>query len=221
MMAVESAGALGALPFRVAGQAGDAMDRTGSDPLPSGAIACARVGRNWRVGWAHRSVSVRHSVGMQHLAILLNNPDKEIHSLDLVAALSVVADVARQSTGQPLLDRRAIQQYRHRISQLADEIDEYEAHHDYENASRLRAEHDWLVQVLSAATGISGYIRDFSDGGERARIAVGKAIRRAVAHIAAVDAAIGEHLRDSVHTGIRCAYWRTGAETRWYVRQST
>jgi hypothetical protein len=47
----------------------------------------------------------------------------------------------------------------------------------------------------------------FSDDRERARIAVGKAIRRALHHIAKADAEIGEHLRHTIHTGTRCAYW--------------
>ena len=37
--------------------------------------------------------------------------------------------------------------------------------------------------------------------------AVGKAIRRAVAHVADADPVIGGHLAQTVHTGTRCAYW--------------
>ncbi len=44
-------------------------------------------------------------------------------------------------------------------------------------------------------------------GPERARVAVGKAIRRALARITDADAVIGEHLRQTVHTGARCSYW--------------
>jgi hypothetical protein len=36
---------------------------------------------------------------------------------------------------------------------------------------------------------------------------VGKAIRRALARITEADAVIGEHLRQTVHTGVRCSYW--------------
>jgi hypothetical protein len=36
---------------------------------------------------------------------------------------------------------------------------------------------------------------------------VGKAIRRALTRITAADAVIGEHLHQTVHTGVRCSYW--------------
>jgi hypothetical protein len=48
---------------------------------------------------------------------------------------------------------------------------------------------------------------DDPDMRERARISVGKAIRRAVARIAGTDAALGDHLRQAVQTGTHCAYW--------------
>jgi hypothetical protein len=55
--------------------------------------------------------------------------------------------------------------------------------------------------------GFSGRVRSFHDQGERARVAVGKAIRRALARISEADPILGEHLRQAVHTGIRCSYW--------------
>ena len=48
---------------------------------------------------------------------------------------------------------------------------------------------------------------EYQDQPERARVAVGKAIRRALARITEADGVIGEHLRQTVHTGIRCSYW--------------
>ena len=63
-----------------------------------------------------------------------------------------------------------------------------------------------MAQLANAA-GLSGRTRFFSDEGERARVAVGKAIRRALARISEADADIGDHLRQRVHTGNRCSYW--------------
>jgi hypothetical protein len=71
----------------------------------------------------------------------------------------------------------------------------------------VRAERDWLVAQLSSAAGFGGRTRAFPDQPERARVAVGKAIRRALARITEADAVIGEHLRQTVHTGVRCSYW--------------
>jgi hypothetical protein len=60
---------------------------------------------------------------------------------------------------------------------------------------------------VAGVAGLSETTRAFPDQPERARVAVGKAIRRALARIADADAVIGEHLRQTVHTGARCSYW--------------
>jgi hypothetical protein len=71
----------------------------------------------------------------------------------------------------------------------------------------VRAERQWLTAQLASATGLHGRARSFSDQGERARVAAGKAIRRALARIAEADAVVGEHLIETVRTGVRCSYW--------------
>ncbi|HLM87592.1 MAG TPA: hypothetical protein VK284_00990 [Streptosporangiaceae bacterium] len=70
-----------------------------------------------------------------------------------------------------------------------------------------RAERDWLLAQLAGAAVFGGHVRSFPDQGERARVAVGKAIRRALARITEADAILGDHLRQTVHTGARCSYW--------------
>jgi hypothetical protein len=72
--------------------------------------------------------------------------------------------------------------------------------------ARLREERDWLVGELAAATGVAGRSRLFTGNEERARIAVGKAIRRALNRISAADPVIGEVLQARVQTGLRCCY---------------
>jgi hypothetical protein len=177
--------------------------------MPSGASAqCSRVGRKWRVAVANRSVLVEHSIGMAHLAVLIANPRQEIQAADLVAGLAVLAAGAGDETAaHPVLDREAIREYRNRIKRLEAEIDELGT--DPDRALRARAERDWLVAELASAAGLGGRIRSFPDQGERARVAAGKAIRRAIVRITEADEAIGEHLRQTVHTGVRCSYWPT------------
>jgi hypothetical protein len=59
-----------------------------------------------------------------------------------------------------------------------------------------------LVAGVASLRGRVGPLPDV----ERARLAVGKAIRRAMAHIADADAVIGQHLFAAVRTGVRCSY---------------
>jgi len=167
-----------------------------------------RQGQTWKVEVGHRSVVVEHSVGMLHLAVLVANPGQEIPSADLVAGVAELSKAAARvsHSAQPILDRAAIRQYRDRLSQLSLEIAECEARNDEECAAAARVEQTWLMRELAAAAGIGGDTRRFPDGHERARIAVGKAIRRAIARVQAADVTIGQHLRRSVHTGVRCSY---------------
>lgn len=147
-----------------------------------------RHGRRWRVAYAGRCVVVDHLVGMLHLAVLTANPGQEIPAAELASGVEAVVG---GSSRQALLDQSAIRQYRARLAQLREQADD---------------EHDWLVRQLAAASGLRGRTRGFTDNAERARIAVGKAIRRAIDRIHQADPALGAYLRDTVHTGIRCVY---------------
>jgi hypothetical protein len=174
---------------------------------------CARAGRGWRVSLGHRTVLVADSVGMVHLAVLTANPRQDITAADLVAGLAVIGSAtADGGSAQPVLDQAAIGEYRRRLRQLDAEIEKLEAgagqdRADQDRAAQVRADRDWLVGQLASATGLGGRIRSFADDGERARVAAGKAIRRAITRVAEADVVIGEHLRQTVHTGTRCSYW--------------
>ena len=173
---------------------------------PSATVAeCRRVGRKWRLTWRNRSVLVEDSIGMVHLAVLVANPRQEIQAADLVAGLAALSGATGDAgAAHPLLDHEAIAEYRNRLRRLDAEIAELEPGDD---PRRARAERDWLVAQLSSAAGLAGRTRSFPDQPERARVAVGKAIRRALARITEADAVIGEHLHQTVRTGARCSYW--------------
>ncbi len=183
-------------------------------PLPDLVIApagkgasCERVGRKWRLAYQDRSVLIEDSIGMLHLAVLIDNPRQDIPAADLAAGLAVLAAGAARDgrSGQPVLDAEAISEYRTRLRQLDADLDQPPPGSDLQQASH--AERDWILAQLASATGLAGRSRSFADDGERARVAVGKAIRRALARISETDAVIGEHLRQAVHTGSRCSYW--------------
>jgi hypothetical protein len=172
---------------------------------------CAKVirhGRRWRVTQAEHSVVVDHLVGMLHLAVLLANPRQEIEAVELAGGADALTGRTPATTHnvQPLLDQTALGQYRTRVAALLAEADRLRHRGDPRGAERLRPELEWLVDQLSGASGLNGRARAFTDNAERARIAVGKAIRRAIDRIADADPVIGGHLRDCVHTGMRCVY---------------
>ncbi len=165
------------------------------------AATCERVGRGWRVGLGGRSAVVEDSIGLLHLAVLIANPRQEIPAADLTAGVASVTG----GTGQPVLDAEAVGGYRDRLRRLEAKLGELAPGSDADRSAT--AERDWLIGQLASAAGLGGRSRSFSDESERARVAVGKAIRRALIRITAADAVIGEHLRRSVRTGTRCSYW--------------
>jgi len=173
---------------------------------------CERTGRSWRLGLAGRSAVVEDSIGMLHLAVLIGNPRREITAAELVAGVASVAGSAvavgydlAGDAGQHVLDAEAIASYRSRLRRLDAELGKLAPGSGADNAAR--AEREWLMSQLASAAGLGHRPRSFPDDRERARVAVGKAIRRALARITVADPVIGEHLRRAVRTGSRCSYW--------------
>ena len=146
------------------------------------------------------------SIGMAHLAVLIANPRQEILAADLAAGLAALGGASDGGSAHPVLDQAAIAEYRNRLKRLDAELDQRETG-DEEDRGAARAERDWLVAQLASAAGFGGRVRSFPDQGERARVAVGKAIRRALVRITEADPILGDHLRQTVHTGVRCSYW--------------
>ena len=179
-------------------------DAPGPGAAGSAVAECHRVGRKWRLALRNRSVLVEDSIGMAHLAVLIANPRQEIQAADLVAGVAGLTP-GEAGAAQQVLDHEAIAEYRNRLRSLDAEIEQPDQ--DPARVARAQAERDWLVGQLSSAAGFAGRTRAFPDQPERARVAVGKAIRRALARITEADPVIGEHLRQAVHTGVRCSYW--------------
>jgi len=172
-------------------------------PATASAPSCRRDGRVWRVEADGRTAVVEHSRGIAYLAVLLANPGREIRAVDLPAIVAGAppVDATPPPVGEPLatqslLDGAAIRQYRHRLAALEREAQD----------PRTRAERDWLREQLRSATGLGGRARHFPSVDERARIAVGKAIRRALRRVAGADAELGRALAATVRTGQHCAY---------------
>ncbi|MFC4504840.1 MULTISPECIES: hypothetical protein [Streptomyces] len=178
----------------------------GEPPVP--VPVCRRRGPRWQVEIGLRTVLVKDSVGMRYLAKLIGNPGQDIPAIDLAGAAPEPSEQPARvgDSRQPLLDDVAVREYRKRLTELQTEADEYLAMNDLERVAAAHVERDWLLGELEAATGLSGRRRHFADDAERARIAVGKAIRRALDRLAAADPVIGDELRARTQTGLRCCF---------------
>ena len=163
------------------------------------------------------AVRVRELKGMRHLARLLAEPGREFHVLDLVAAEDGVGPapgpgvgeelvVARDAGAGPALDEKATVAYRRRLQEIDEDIEEARRFGDADRAALAEADRDYLVAELSRAYGLGGRSRRMGTASERARASITRAVRYALARIAAHHPELGEHLEVTVRTGTYCSY---------------
>jgi tetratricopeptide (TPR) repeat protein len=210
---------------RAAAALGDAKQRhmeeppsavtVGTDPYPLGDNAFRDAGDYWSVAFDGRMASVRDSKGLRYLSRLLAEPGREFHVLDLVAFARAAdsVDPAGRVTVFPtdgdageLLDDRAKAAYRRRLTEIDEDLTEAHAIGDTARAAQTEVERDLLVRELSRAVGLGGRNRRAGSTSERARSAVTRAIRHALARIRKHHAPLGDHLDRTIRTGTYCVY---------------
>jgi hypothetical protein len=149
----------------------------------------------WLVGSEGRTAVLPRMRGLEHLHVLLANPDTDVPALALVSG----GEPTVEQAGLDLLDDTARRAYRARIVDLDREL-------ELTDSAALREERAALVAQLAAAHGLGGRRRRSGANDERARVAVRKAIIGALARIAEHDPWLARHLHERVHTGHRCRY---------------
>jgi hypothetical protein len=168
-------------------------------------------GESWQLVHGTVRVNLTDSIGLQRLVQLLQRPFTDVSAADLVGSVG-------ETVQQPMLDRSALRAYRDRVQELRAEIDEAEADADLARAERLRGDLDALLDHLGASAGLGGRSRAFAAGGERARMAVRKSLRRVFDEVATGSPELGALLEASIRTGTMCRFepvagfakiWRT------------
>ncbi|MGH9214376.1 MAG: AAA family ATPase [Acidimicrobiales bacterium] len=197
---------------RVAQPLGILVPEAGLDPSRAEAGGHRRPGASlrrtdggWRVASPHGVGTVADSLGIAQLALLLAaRPGAEIPATDLAGMDAAAVPTARDLGAG--LDARAKREYRRRLRDLQDDIDEAESNNDPDRAALARIELDAIVRELRRAVGLDGRDRPSGSGAERARVNVTRSLRRAVAAIAAQVPDLGAHLERSLRTGRFCSY---------------
>jgi tetratricopeptide (TPR) repeat protein len=186
---------------------GDRATTTAESPRsPAGHPAAnelRREGDVWHVRFGGTATIVKHSKGMADLAVLLAAPGHEFH----VSELDGVPRAALAGAGGEAIDRTAIDAYRRRLEELAEDLDDAEAAHDVGRAERARTEYDALVDELSRSLGLGGRARAAgAEPVERLRKAVSARIRDAIRRLDGFHPELSRHLAHSVRTGVFCSY---------------
>jgi hypothetical protein len=187
------------------------------------AAGMQREGEVWRFDFGGRVIHVRDSKGIRILAVLLSAPGVEIAAVDAEARAgesrdgAVAADApaaadaglavqASANTALVGLDATAKDEYRRRLEDLREEIEQAEAWRDPERAARAREEMEMIGSELAAAVGLGGRDRPLASGAERARVRVTRTIHNAIRRIGEQDDELGYELGATVRTGSFCVY---------------
>lgn len=183
---------------------------------PAHAAVFHREGDYWSIGFEGRTARLRDSKGLHYLARLLADPGRELYVLDLVAAGKAGPDAPGGPGGSrlvgdagdagELLDQRAKEAYRRRLTEIDEDIDEARTMGDSERAAQADAERKCLIQELARAVGLGGRDRRAGSASERARSAVTRAVRQTLTRIREHHSSLGEHLDRTIRTGTYCAY---------------
>jgi len=185
-----------------------------ADTAPAGCrvASLSRDGSWWTARCGDTKVRLKHTKGLQYLAELISHPGGERHVVDLVDQVEKLApdgarDVRRRlGDSGPALDRKARDEYRRRVSDLREQVEDALVAEDDARAAALQAELDTLLQELARAFGLGGRDRPIGAVAEKARLNVTRAVRAAIGNVAEALPEAGAVLDRRVRTGLFCAY---------------
>ncbi|MDP9148516.1 MAG: hypothetical protein M3O36_01030 [Myxococcota bacterium] len=171
---------------------------------PTESATLRHAGGVWHIAFDGKSVHVPDMKGLWHLRELVSRPREPVLALSLIAAPT--EDPLLVSDAGPMLDREALRQYRKRLAELDDELDDAEARHDAARHAKRSTERDALLTELARGTGLGGKPRRAGSPTEKARLNVTRTIRHAVTYLATALPELAAHLDESLVTGVSCSY---------------
>jgi len=171
----------------------------------------------WTIRYQGHVALIKSTRGLHYLAILLRDPGREFHVRELLAHLldasvpSAGVAVPEQVTGGlfsglPVLDAQAKAEYKRRINELRDELEEAERVDDAQRKTEIQNELEAICNHLAYAVGLRGRDRKTCSDAERARSAVTKCIKKAIRKIGEAIPSLGYHFANSIKTGYFCSY---------------
>jgi hypothetical protein len=186
----------------VAGRARVLVPNSGLAPAASpdrvATVSLVKQGELWVLSQGGRSITLRDAKGFAYLEVLVREPHRDVHVLELVSG--------DEGDAGPMLDAKAKADYRARAEAIRGDLDEATRNNDRGRIERLQAELEAIGDELSRAVGLGGRDRKAASHAERARINVQRRVRDAVKKVAEADPVLGRHLEFSVKTGVFCVY---------------
>ena len=170
----------------------------------------------WIIRYHGHTALLKSTRGLQCLALLLSDPRREFHVRELLArprdastpavAVAAYGRVTGLFAGVPVLDAQAKTEYKRRLNELRQDLNEAERFKDPERKTEIQNELQTITDSLASAVGLGGRDRKSSSDAERARSAVTKSIRKAIRKIGEAIPSLGYHLATRIKTGYFCSY---------------
>jgi len=171
----------------------------------------------WAIRYEGHVTMLKSSRGLDYLAVLLHHPGREFHVSELLAhpldaptpgGGVAVPELAAGGlfSGFPVLDAQAKAEYKRRINELQQELEEAERCKDAQRKTEIQNELQEICDNLASAVGLGGRDRKTCSDAERARSAVTKCIKKAIHKIGEAIPSLGYHFAISIKTGYFCSY---------------
>jgi hypothetical protein len=182
----------------------------------------------WNIVFEGESILLRNTKGLQYIYYLLQRPHEDFLASTLESAAKgphgdptakmydkMSTEQAEQyglsiSHGQgnagPVLDPRAISEYKEYYQSLVEELEEAEGSGDPERVALLKDQIGHISAQLKSARGLGGKARKSADDRERARKAVTNRIKDSLKKIQKQHRTLGLHLSKAIETGTFCSY---------------
>jgi|SRR5437016_2861455 len=171
----------------------------------------------WIIRYHGHTAFLKSTRGLLNLAVLLRNPGREFHVMELLAhpmdastrPLPVAIHghvMGERHAGLRVLDTQAKSECERRLIELRQDLNEAERFHDPQRKIEAQNELQAIADYLASAVGLGGRDRKTSCDAERARSAVTKCIKKAVQKIGEAIPSLGYHLTARIKTGYFCSY---------------
>jgi FHA domain len=160
----------------------------------------------WHIRYGGKVLGPLRLRGVWFVATAVGNPGRDFDVLELVNAYDGdEADLSHGSAGE-VLDGRAVREFRSRLAELEEDLDQARKHNDFGRIQKCAAEQEQLRGLLRGAIGLGWRRRKLNDNRERARSRVRHAVDRALDAIEGIDRDLGRKMRVSIDTGAKLSF---------------
>lgn len=181
----------------------------------------------WNIKFAELDhIDMPHYLGFNYIQHLLMNPDKQIRAVELNSILTHHKESKNQpQTGEVIsealvnstiigsyeqnIDKKALEQFRQRVIELQENIEEAHQLDDIEAAKKLEAEMDFISTEINKNTDQRGNVKSHNQDEKKIRDTVARNIKNARLKLHDEYPDLADHLEKNISTGKFCIYKST------------